>query len=142
MYNKGAKSSGKVVAPNKLWHAFKHKNFDVFKREFVCSVLLLCALRNDWVVHHVNERGQDTERGRKREISYVWFILQLVSVPPAGLSETLLRKRGKLYSEYILTVQTAINCRFAAPQSCRYDMTYWYVQLWSAVVVWAGKLQR
>lgn len=45
MYNKGAKSSGKVVAPNKLWHAFKHKNFDVFKREF--RVYCIGMLRDD-----------------------------------------------------------------------------------------------
>lgn len=39
MYNKGAKSGpGKVVAPNKLWHAFKHKNLDVFKRELTCCL--------------------------------------------------------------------------------------------------------
>lgn len=39
MYNKGAKAGpGKVVAPNKLWHAFKHKNLDVFKRELTCSL--------------------------------------------------------------------------------------------------------
>lgn len=37
-WNKGAKPGGKVAAPNKLWHAFKHKNLDVFKREYLGKV--------------------------------------------------------------------------------------------------------
>lgn len=31
----GPKPPPRVVAPNKLWHAFKHKNLDVFKCEWV-----------------------------------------------------------------------------------------------------------
>ena len=31
----GPKPPPRVVAPNKLWHAFKHKNLDVFKCELV-----------------------------------------------------------------------------------------------------------
>jgi len=34
----GPKPPPRVVAPNKLWHAFKHKNLDVFKCKFVSSL--------------------------------------------------------------------------------------------------------